>query len=113
MKRKNGIVGEWYVNIDKQQVPLGVTDPKGEEAAWAAFLDIVAKRSAASLVKCRQEPVSTIIVEFLDSIGHKINAWTRKGYESYLRKFAAHFGNSAASEIDPVIVEKRAALEKW
>lgn len=107
--------GRWYVTHNGKQTPLPVTDPKDEAGAWDAFRALVSKAvaEAGQRPACRPEPVAELIASYLESIAHKIEPRTRRGYESYLRHFAARFGNVRPADIDPGAVEKGAAAEAW
>jgi len=89
-----------------------VTDPKDEAGAWDALRALVGKALAATPT-ARTEPIAALVAEYLDSISHRANAHTRRGYACYLRRFVALFGNRAVGEIDPGFVEKRATEEGW
>jgi integrase len=107
--------GRWYVTHQGKKRPLPITDPKDQAGAWDAFRALVSQAvtEAVRSPAARPEPVAELVKPYLDAIAHKINARTRRGYESYLRTFVALFGNSAAAQIDPGAVEKGALAAGW
>lgn len=103
--------GRWYVTFNGKQTALPVTDPSDQSAAWDAFRALVARANSSPVG--RPEPVAELIAEYLDSIAHRVNERTRNSYKSYLRRFAALFGNSAVNALDAATIERAALQEGW
>jgi hypothetical protein len=107
--------GAWHVTYKKKQHNLHVEDETDEAAAWDAFRALVSKLNGTGqpVATVRSEPCAALVAEYLEAIAHKVVPRTKKGYESYLRRFVARFGNVQPALVDAATVEKDPAGENW
>ncbi len=101
----------WYGRKGKKQVPLGVTDPHDEAAAWAAFQALMhqARQEAAA----QPQTIAQAVGAFLADAAGRVKARTLKGYKWYLGQFLARFGTLQLATVTAEQIEKDARRSKW
>lgn len=102
----------WYVTLHGKMVPLPVTDPKAEAAAWVAFQELLS-RAKAGPPPARAEPLRELVAPYLEAIRHTVSPRTAAGYASYLRQLLSAFPNAAAADLDPAAVGRQASERAW
>lgn len=109
----------WFTTMDDgKQVPLGVTDPAAEGAAWAALQKLMAdvsevKAAVAGGPKVRAGTVPELVGQFLAEKAATVQASTVKGYRKYLDWLAAKFPGPAAGVDLAAVVAAAAAEPRW
>lgn len=104
--------GQWFVTVAGKQVPLGVTDPTAEDAAVAAFRELLRKSQ-------RAEPpgsgltVAKAVETFLAGRRGTVRPKTFSGYRWYTKTITARYGSIAVNALDPGDVERWAAKQPW
>jgi integrase len=86
------------VTVQGRQIPLGVSDPGDEAAAFAAFRELMGR-----LGKGGEPAVWPTVAEaagaFLESAAGRLSSATVRGYRAYLGRFAARFGTQRVGEL--------------
>ncbi len=100
----------WYVTLDGNQIPLGVTDPRAAAQAWQALQSLLALKTHDPQ---GERTVAEAVPEFLRSIGHRVEPKTLKKYAAELAWLVARYGTGTISALDAAGIERHATAEGW
>jgi integrase len=100
----------WYTTKDGKQVPLGVSDPNDEAAAWAALQAIL---DAARAKDKPPQTVAELAAAFLQDAASRVKPTTLRWYGRYMDCFAARFGTESAAGLNPDRVEADSRRSSW
>lgn len=101
----------WYVNVGGRQVPLNITDPKDEAAAWAAFQELLRREAGKS-----SDPPGTaaeLVAAYLADAETRVKTHTLKVYRWYLGEFLARHGTIRLQDLTARRVEDDAKRTTW
>jgi integrase len=129
MARRRGFVwfrrsrNQWFTQMNKKQVPLGVMGPDtpgsraAAEAAYRALFGPVSTADVAAPPSQPPQPARTVreaVASYLEEkAGEGLSAETLKGYRRYLTWFAARFGTLGVSDLTKKQVEADARGRPW
>src|SRR5262245_58141481 len=91
--------GEWYTTTDGKQLPLGVTDPADEGAAWAALRKLMKEAAGEASAESaapglKAGTVADLVEQFLADRSASVQPDTLAGYRKYLKWLVGEFGHS-------------------
>lgn len=101
----------WYASISGRQVPLNVTDPKAEAAAWAAYNAVLASQQPPEAQ--RAASISGLVAAYLNAAEGRVKSHTLKVYRWYLSQFLARFGTEHPGSVAPERIEADARRSNW
>jgi integrase len=104
----------WHASVDGKQVPLGVTDPADEAAAWAVFQHLLSAAKAGTPPGGGdRRTCGDAVAAFLADRAARVKPDTLRGYARMLARFAARFGTVPLGGLDPAAVEADARGRPW
>lgn len=99
----------WFATLAGKQVPLEITDPTDEAAAWQALQRLLAQAKPAATPRT----VAEIVTAFLVDAESRLKPTTMKGYRWYGDLFANHFGERKAADLTADDLERAARRPAW
>lgn len=112
--------GEWYTTMNGKQIPLGVTNPEDEAAAWAALRALV--KSAVGEAVAENSPqkpaakkgtIPALVPAFLAERRATCEPGTLRGYGQHLDWLAKHFPGTPAGLDLAELVRAAYAVATW
>jgi integrase len=98
----------WYATIQGDQVPLNVTDPNDEGAAWESL-----RKQVDAPASGHDRTVARTVDEYLADAGQRLKPKTVQEYRFYLNQFAARFGSIQIVDVVAKQIEADSRRSTW